>query len=352
MRAAPVAILCITAAVAAAQLRLESLGWHPDARRISVFDVSADGSRLIGVMDFGKPFLWSPGVGFTPFESPDPGSAAGPTAISPDGRFACGWILSGELYGARMSLQGGPGQLLGNMEVTTDISGDGSVVVGYNGNVAKRWQNGRYESVQIPSGGPTGSSNVSVSADGNTIVGTSFVWQYGQQVWQIPDLRGGLVDLSGLTADGRVAFGFANPMNASTTSGGFFRITGWDSAGGPQYEWLFDTAPGVTDIPMIRSADDGNTAVIRTSILSNLIWSRRLGMLTSAEFFTRNDIDISAWTNLAATSVSADGRTFVGYATNTTTGRQEGWIVTIPAPGAALIAVLGLMITRRERENK
>jgi len=66
--------------------------------------------------------------------------------------------------------------------------------------------------------------------------------------------------------------------------------------------------------------------------------------------------NLTGWTLPNAVSVSADGRTIVGYGTNPS-GQLEAWIATVPEPSSLALATcagigLAFALTRRHRSSR
>lgn len=101
-------------------------------------------------------------------------------------------------------------------------------------------------------------------------------------------------------------------------------------------------------------SDDGSTIVgwaqgpnIGDSLA--VVWdgdgyARRLDHWLSTE----HHVDLTGWLLVAATGVSGDGRTIVGYGINPE-GRTQAYAVVIPAPTAWLVPAATLLIWRRRR---
>jgi hypothetical protein len=83
----------------------------------------------------------------------------------------------------------------------------------------------------------------------------------------------------------------------------------------------------------------------RAMIWDQLHGPRSLQEVLEDEF----GLDLTGWDLTAATSVSGDGLTIVGYGTNPS-GNREAWIATIPEPGTGSLLALrlvGLAVRRR-----
>ena len=103
-------------------------------------------------------------------------------------------------------------------------------------------------------------------------------------------------------------------------------------------------------------SDDGSTIVgwaqgpnIGDSLA--VVWdgdghARRLDHWLSAE----HQVDLTGWSLVAATGVSGDGRTIVGYGINPD-GRTQAFAAVIPEPAAWLLSAAGMLIRRRRRRG-
>ena len=74
---------------------------------------------------------------------------------------------------------------------------------------------------------------------------------------------------------------------------------------------------------------------------------RRLDDLMTTEW----GIDVEGWTITAATAISGDGQTIAGYGINPD-GQTQGFVVTVPAPSAITVLVLGLTAMRMSRRRQ
>ena len=76
------------------------------------------------------------------------------------------------------------------------------------------------------------------------------------------------------------------------------------------------------------------------------IWDVTNGMRAVADLVTAAGIDLTGWSLEAATAVSADGETIVGYGTNPA-GDPEGWLFSLPEPGTGLLIGVALLASLR-----
>ena len=103
----------------------EALGWLPTNNESRAYDVSDDGTVIVGTATGGGPdhaFRWVEGVGLT-----DLGANTTAEAVSADGTWVVGTLAGGEA--GRWSAAGG-WQSLGSDFTPRGISADGNVVVG------------------------------------------------------------------------------------------------------------------------------------------------------------------------------------------------------------------------------
>lgn len=75
--------------------------------------------------------------------------------------------------------------------------------------------------------------------------------------------------------------------------------------------------------------------------------ARRLDHWLAAE----HNVTLTGWSLVAATGVSGDGRTIVGYGINPE-GRTQAFAVVIPAPATTLLLVIPLAISRTRRTSR
>ena len=155
---------------------------------------------------------------------------------------------------------------------------------------------------------------------------------------------------SGVSADGSVVVGYGNSGSGNQA----FR---WTSASG--MVGLGDLAGGEFKSNAIALSADGSIVVGSSSSALNsyygeaFYWTESGGMQTLKDVLINFGADLTAWdsttwTLTAATGISTDGKTIVGYGFNG--GSPEAWIATIPEPATMCLlglGVLGLLKKRR-----
>lgn len=207
------------------------------------------------------------------------------------------------------------------------VSADGSVVVGYglgaNGREAFRWTEagGMVGLGDLP-GGSFWSEARGVSADGSTVIGFS-LRENGQEAFRWTE-AGGMVGLGVLPG------GFASEARGVSADGSV--IVGYSE---------------FASIPRFDA----------------FIWDATNGMRSLFDVLTGEfGLDLTGWTLTAATAVSADGLTIVGYGTNPQ-GGLEAWVasiardpVSVGEPGALALLGAGLvglgLVRRADRRRR
>jgi probable HAF family extracellular repeat protein len=236
-----------------------------------------------------------------------------------------------------------------------DVSGDGSVMVG------TVTENGVAQAFRWTAGGGIGgglgflpgasySEAYGVSPDGSVVVGQAlndagqpeaFRWTDDDGMIGLGQLPGG--DFSGadaVSADGSVVVGVASAL--------FQEGFRWTAAGGMvglgmAVGTVFLTDSLASDVSADGSVIVGNghldTSPPDTSAHA-LIWDPIHGWRLVEEVLVSDyGLDLTGWTLTAATAISGDGLTLVGFGTNPE-GEGEGWIAhlaSVPEPAASLL---------------
>lgn len=345
-----VCVAVVSSAAWAGAPRFEGLGDLPGGGYFSAaYGISADGKVVVGQSfdaSDSAPFRWLNGkmthLGDLAGGSTD--SAAFGT--SANGSFVVGYSDSASGYQAFRWTNGtmnGLGDLPGGAFDSTafNCSADGNVVVGTgvsaSGYEAFRWAGGSMTGLGDLPGGGFDSAAAGVSANGLVICGTglssngyeAFRWTNGIMTG-LGDLPGGVFDSGafGMSADGNVIVG----RGSSAMGTEAFR---WqnnimlglgDLSGGGEYSEAYACSSDGNVVVGYSFSGDGNDA---------FIWTPEYGMqqlytvLTSI-YFLYAETDL--WQVIAATGVSADGRTICGYGLNPL-GAIEGFRAVIPNPG-------------------
>lgn len=309
----------------------QGLGHLPGTLDTSAQAVSGDGSVVVG-WSRDEPFRWTAeggmqGLGYLP--DSDYGEAF---SVSDDGTTVVGY-MSGRDQAFRWTQAGGM-QALGGGERASDVSADGSVVVGYTrndrfGNEPFRWtvSGGMQRLGYLPGGGSETSASA-VSADGSVVVGSgysifaeddlAFRWTAEDGMQSLGDGTSWARDVS---ADGSVVVGTADGL-------GVFR---WTAETG-----MVGLAPGVAHAV---SAD--GSVILGRNADGPFIWDQQNGVRNLRDMLVNDyGLDLGDWDLREATDISADGLTIVGNGRNPSR-YPEPWIATIPEP----LRLIGLEIT-------
>lgn len=281
---------------------LEVLPTYSNATSQGVHGVSGDGSIMIGgalISGVGaKALRWSGGtVSALPSPPVDPPITEGSLAmgISYDGTIIVGHGKNNTNYYEALMWVGGGVQNLGyltggNSSIATDVSPDGSVIVGYDRLY--------YSALQ-----PYSVAFRSINGGGLQPLGTG--GYYESQVWGVSN--NGEVIVGALTAT------YLGPLTAAR----------WTIAGG--WEPLQGTTVGSRAYDV--SAD--GSIIVGSMNLRAFIWdadssARDLKTVLENEYH----LDLTGWTLTNATAIDSSGTAIVGYGNHN--GMTEAWYVKLP----------------------
>lgn len=329
-------------------------GISDDGRAVSVTALS-----IAGIFEVGK---WSRDTGSIGGLGTVFGEIAASGGISGDGSVVVGYD-DGVLRRATLWDAGGP-QTLGTLpgginSVAYGVSRDGKAVVGYSDNGtqvrAMRWTaaTGMQDLGIAP--GATGSEARGANGDGSVVVGVSlgptaqaFRWTQSGGMQTLGLLPGTDYSIAyAVTPDGKTVVG-ASSIEAPLV-GPAFR---WTEDGGMQSLGTFEGGSGGSIARSVSA--DGRTivgqsysSVVRDEVA--FVWTPEAGMKPLFQLLTEMGIDFTGWRLRDATGVSADGLTITGTGYDAL-GKTQAWIVTIPAPGAVgLELAAGVLAARRKR---
>lgn len=253
-----------------------------------------------------------------------------------------------------------------------DVSADGSIVVGVSRDplgqfTAVTWNSlGNAQSLGRLSGSvvgvPPSSYAISVSGDGESIVGAStstqgtqaFLWTQAIGMVGLGDLPGGIFDsrAEGISADGKTVVGFGRPddeMGTITTEAMYWTeetgIVGLGFLSPDDFSSSAEFASAEGDLIFggSRSLDDSRW----------FVWRDGMGMREFSQILISDyglESELAGWTDLRPTDISDDSLTIVGTGVNPI-GDREAWYVRldrpigVPEPTAAAILVAALMVT-------
>ena len=332
-------------------------------------NVAPNGTAAVGNSDSpagAEAFLWTPaggmiGLGFLPgrgesdaYAVSDGGAVVVGIGTSSGGGAAFRWTAAGGMTDLGPLPPGGGGS------VATGISADGAVIVGTyitaTGREAFRWTTGGgFMTLGDLSSGIffPDSWAMGISPDGTSIVGRSlndsgfleaFRWRSVGGMIGLADLAGGAFSsvARAASADGSVVVGrgtSASGTEAFRWEAGSMTGLG-DLAGGAfSSEALGVSGDGSIVVGLSRGAADGTNRAF--------LWTAADGMQDLRDILLgAGTTGLEGWTLYAATGISTDGRTIVGFGINPI-GRPEGWIVTIPEPSSlALLTAAALVLVR------
>ncbi|OPF19423.1 PEP-CTERM sorting domain-containing protein [Microcystis aeruginosa KW] len=261
--------------------------------------VSADGSVVVGISNIGngsEAFRWTQATGMVGLGNLSGWNSSSASGVSADGSVVVGTASptgpDGEVFRwTQATGMVGLGNLSrGYLSPGPRVSADGSVVVGYSTSnyEASRW----------------------TQATGTVGLG-NLEWQWG-----------GFGEAFGVSADGSVVVGYSSD-DVSFEAFRWTQQTGMVGLGHlPSVDFrFFSLASGVSG--------DGSVVVGYSESANGdeaFIWNSTQGMRSLQQVLSNDyGLDLTGWTLLGASAISADGLTIVGFGTNPL-GQSEAWI--------------------------
>lgn len=344
-----------------------SLGDLPGgAVQSQAFGVSLDGNFVVGIGTTAagtEAFRWSSVGGMESLGDLAGGATASKgLAVSMDGKIVVGQATSAAGKRAFRWVEGQGMAELGSLPsgapatIARGVSADGTVVVG----------------------GSCTYNSGACTTEGGLVDGEPFRWTDAGGIQDLkpypPDLNSGAQNESGagmatgVSADGMVVIGLISPnghylfqwnpvdgmslplaANSSSCSQwgcsyGYTTFVGGIAASGVGYgsrpgSGKLSTPVGTNSLPNLRSpkavssdtsvvvGNNGSDYVMNNYALSSgpaKIWTKASGTQDLKTFLTGKGLDLTNWTLIDATGISADGRTIVGYGTDPS-GATVAW---------------------------
>ena len=353
------AVLCATRAFAD-QPRFTPLGQYPAGRWSMPLDLTPDGSIVVGAAVNGngnwEAFKWTEAEGLVGlgFLNPDvmfPRSIA--AAITPDGRLIAGSSAYGDWLGDLEAIIWNPDGTMTELGFTNepgidqasqagDLSDDGGVIVGIDGDaasrcVAFRWTEatGMISLGDLPGGYTVGRAH-GVSADGSVIAGSGAVAMYDREAFRWTESEGMVAlgrlpgyqesDAQDISDDGRCIVGYCE--NEGTAEA--FR---WNAE-----EGMIGLGVGASWNSSRAYQTNADGRLIAGSLdeeevdYEAFIWSKPAGVRGLMEALaTDAGMDLQGWYLQEVNGLSPDGRFMIGVGLNPQEER-EGWLIDLGDP--------------------
>jgi hypothetical protein len=231
------------------------------------------------------------------------------------------------------------------------VSADGSVLVGYarlsGFQSAWRWNVDEYGKLgfEVISGDYSGAA--AVSGDGTVVVGSqgneAFRWSATEGLIGLGALPGGESYATAVSADGSVVVGQTSSVSAGLVTVQAFR---WDAVDGMVGLGIL---PGTSASIAAAVSGDGSVVVGTADNFLPFIWDAQHGMRSLPDLLVNEyGFDLSGWRSLGSVAgISADGLTIVGTGFPTAdpgTTYFEAWIAYLPEPSQASLEIAVLVV--------
>ncbi len=319
-----------------------------------VHDLSADGQVAVG---YPPSYTWTRAGGVRELTTADGLPTAARTgAISGDGLTLAGNQIIGGVttpfrYRGPGTYQALPGVSGFSRSMAQGVSRTGAVIVGVaeniSGGVAWRWtEAGGTQPLGYTTPGHTASNALGVSRDGNVVVGWSgggtsdaFAWTAGGGLSILPANPGSLTNqATAVNHDGSYiagTSGFATIWHQGVAHP-LPQLTGWAAM----------IPHGISDDGMVVAGEARNPSFVEEA----WVWTQGRGSESLLSYLTFHGVNVpGGWRLASCTALSADGRTFAGYAFNQSQIREVGFVATIPTPGMLCSIVAAFFATSRPR---
>jgi probable HAF family extracellular repeat protein len=193
-----------------------------------------------------------------------------------------------------------------------------------------------------------------VSRDGKTIVGVSgpeypdaFVWTEAHGMKALPQLPNPTyysATARAVNANGTVVVGSASSSLGKT------HAVRWTAQG--IEDLVLNTYPNQHSSTFAVS-DDGS--IVGGSVQMGaqglgFLWTEGLGLVSAADYLALHGVLVpSNLLLMQVYAISGDGLTFGGLAYDINAGQSQGFVATVPAPGALLAFLLPMVMAARRR---
>jgi uncharacterized membrane protein len=347
---------CVAASGVSAQM-FDFVG-APDNGDSRVQAISADGRVAAGfATSAGTPLTWTRAGGRV--DVPFVGRAFG---ISGDGTTIAGRAAGGVAfrYAGPGTYQPLPAPTGFANNQADGVSGDGSVVVGTGQSgsssaMAWRWTDGTgTQALGRTRPGHSASFAQAVSRDGQTIVGWSggggaageaFRWTPSSGLQALPLPIGNIfgTQATATNHDGSLIAGFSGDNPALV----------WHNGGSPTLlpqlaGWGILVPHGISDDGTVVAGQGTNPNVEQEA----WIWTPTRGSESLFSYLTSQGVSVpTGWRLASCTGMSADGRTFAGYAFNASQIREVGFVTTVPTPGALVTVCAAFLVTSKRKRR-
>ncbi|CAN0340596.1 unnamed protein product [Ectocarpus sp. 4 AP-2014] len=222
------------------------------------------------------------------------------------------------------------------------ISGDGRVLIGSYSETPFRWAE-ETEQFELLEGMQAVSD---VSFDGSVIVGGAYRWTEGLGAeWFGPEPTDSFsYSADAVSADGTVIAG-------SMTVNGQREAFRWTEAGG--FQELVDLPGDAFDSLVSAMSADGSTIVgyrATNAGTEPFLWNAAIGTQPLGNYLESIGADLAGYSLESVTGVSGDGSVLVGSGRDSQ-GREAGWLarIGIPEPTTACLLAIALLpcVSRR-----